>query len=90
MAILLVADIINGSISLDQPSKTLTAANELGEVTVLCASMNCDDAANAVSRLEGVKKVLVADDEIFRRGLAEPLCDLIVKLAENFSHIIDK
>ncbi len=88
MAILLVADIINGSISLDQTSKTLTAANELGEVTVLCASMNCDDAANAVSRLEGVKKVLVADDEIFRRGLAEPLCDLIVKLAENFSHII--
>ena len=88
MAVLLIAEIIGGDLSLDQTAKALAATGNLGEVTVLCASTDCGDAAGKVARLDGVSRVLCADDSAYANGLAEPLADLIVSLAGDYGHIV--
>ncbi len=88
MAVLLLAEIVAGEISLDQTGKAVTAAKALGEITVLCASANCGDAAKAAAALDGVAKVLCADAAAYGNGLAEPVADLIVSLATGYDHIV--
>ena len=88
MAVLLLAEIVGGEISLDQTGKALSAALSLGDVTVLCASEDCSAAAAAVAKLEGVKKVLCADDPSYGNGLAEPTADLIISMASDYDHIV--
>ncbi len=88
MAVLLLAEMNGAELSLDATSKTVTAAKSLGDVTVLCASSGCDGAATTASKIEGVSKVLCADDEAYGNGLAEPIADLIVALSSDFEHIV--
>ena len=88
MAVLLLADILDGELNLDQTAKALTAATQLGEVTVLCASSNCDKAATEIASLEGVNEVLVADNAMYGKSLAEPISQLIAALGKDFTHII--
>ncbi|PIB23273.1 electron transfer flavoprotein subunit beta [Amylibacter kogurei] len=88
MAVLLLAEIVGGEISIDQTAKALSAAKELGDVTILCASAGCSDAAEAAAKLDGVAKVLCADDAAYGNGLAEPIADLIVSLAGDYDHIV--
>ena len=87
MAVLLLAEIVGGEISLDQTGEALTAVAGLGDVTVLCASAGCGDAAKAAASLDGVARVLCADDAAYGNGLAEPTADLIVSLAGDYDHI---
>ncbi len=88
MAVLLLAEIIGCEISIDQTGKAVTAAQALGDVTVLCASSGCGAAAEAAAKLAGVSKVLCADDAAYGNGLAEPISDLIVSLAGDYEHIL--
>ncbi|GHA56852.1 electron transfer flavoprotein subunit beta [Amylibacter ulvae] len=88
MAVLLLAEIVGGEISIDQTAKALSAAKELGEVTILCASADCSAAADAAAKLDGAAKVLCADDAAYGNGLAEPIADLIVSLAADYDHIV--
>jgi electron transfer flavoprotein alpha subunit len=88
MGVLLLAEIVGGEISLDQTGKAVTAAQALGDVTVLCASSGCGDAAASAATLDGVAKVLCADDAAYGNGLAEPTADLIVSLAGDYDHIV--
>ena len=88
MAILLIADILDGELNLDQTAKALTAAKKLGEVTVLCASFNCEQASKQIAELDGVIEVLVSDNQIYGKNLAEPLSELIISIAKDFSHVI--
>ncbi|KAB7614824.1 electron transfer flavoprotein subunit alpha/FixB family protein [Amylibacter sp. SFDW26] len=88
MAVLLLAEVAGGEISLDQTGKAVTAAQALGDVTVLCASAGCADAAAEAAKLNGVAKVLCADDAAYGNGLAEPIADLIVSLAGDYDHIV--
>ena len=89
MAVLLVAEIAGGELSVDQTAKALTALSVLeDDVTVLCASSGCDDAASTVAGLAGVSRVLCADDPALKDGLAEPVADLIVSLADRFDHVV--
>jgi len=88
MAVLLLAEIVAGEISLDQTGKAVTAAQALGDVIVLCASAGCGDVAKAAATLDGVAKVLCADDAAYGNGLAEPVADLIVSLAGDYDHIV--
>ena len=49
---------------------------------------NVGAAAEAAAKLQGVAKVLVADDPLYAHGLAEPLAALIVKLAPGYDAIV--
>ena len=65
MAVLLLAEMNGAELSLDATAKAVTAAKSLGDVTVLCASSGCDGAASTASQIEGVSKVLCADDDAY-------------------------
>jgi electron transfer flavoprotein alpha subunit len=87
MAVLLLAEIVGGEISIDQTGKALTAVQKLGDVTLLCASADCSKAAAAASKLEGIKNIICADSPFLQNGLAEPTADLIVSLTADYEHI---
>ncbi|MDQ7070906.1 MAG: FAD-binding protein [Rhodobacterales bacterium] len=88
MSVLLIAEVTSGELSVDATAKTLSAVASLGDITVLCASSGCGDAASAAAKLDGVSKVLCADDAAYGNGLAEPIAALIVSLAGDYSHIV--
>ncbi len=88
MAVLLLAEVNGAELSVDQTAKAVTAAKALGDVTVICASAGCGGAAEAAAKIDGVAKVLCADDAAYGNGLAEPIAGLIVSLAEEYEHIV--
>ncbi len=87
MAVLVLAEINGAELALDQTAKAVTAVKSLGDVTVLCASAGCSAAAEEAAKIDGVSKVLCADDAAYAHGLAEPVADLVVSLADGYDHI---
>ncbi|MHB1302508.1 MAG: electron transfer flavoprotein subunit alpha/FixB family protein [Acidiphilium sp.] len=76
-------------VSIKQPARSaVAAAAKLGTVHALVAGENVGEAAKAAAAIEGVAKVLVADNATYAHALAEPLADLIVKLADGYTHIL--
>ncbi|MDJ0629743.1 MAG: electron transfer flavoprotein subunit alpha/FixB family protein [Rhodobacter sp.] len=88
MAVLLLGEVNNGELSMDATAKAVTAALKLGDVTVLCAGASAAAAAEAASKIEGVSKVLCAEDAVLGHRLAESTAALIVSLADGYDHII--
>ncbi|MBP9048347.1 MAG: FAD-binding protein [Tabrizicola sp.] len=88
MAVLLLADVVDGKLATDQVAKTLTAVKSLGPVTVLVAGSGGDAAAAEAATLAGVSKVLFADDHAYCHGMSEPTAALVVSLAGDFEHIV--
>jgi electron transfer flavoprotein alpha subunit len=88
MAVLLFAEVTDGTLSRDATAKTVSAAAKLGDVTVLCAGARAADAAAEAARIAGVSKVLVAEDAALGHRLAETTSDLIVGLAGDYTHIL--
>ena len=72
----------------DQVAKALTAVMSLGPVTVLVAGPDATAAAAEAATLDGVAKVLLAEDAAYAHGLAEPTAALIVSLAGDYEHIV--
>ena len=88
MAILLLAEHDNATLS-DQTAKALSAAAQIGgDVHVLVAGSGAKAAADAAAKLSGISKVLLADDASLANNLAEPLAALIVSLAGSYDTII--
>ncbi len=89
MAVLLLAEVNNGELALDATAKAVTAAKALGDVTVLAAGASAAAAGEAAAKIDGVAKVLVAEDASLGHRLAEPTAALIVSLAGgDYSHIV--
>ncbi len=88
MSVLLLAEVNSGELSLDATAKTVAAAAKLGDVTVLAAGASAAAAGEAAATIEGVSKVLVAEDASLGHRLAEPTAALIVSLAGDYSHIV--
>ena len=88
MTTLLVAE-HNNKVLKDSTSKALTAAKALGgDVHVLVAGKDCKAVADLASKLDGVKKVLLADAALYEHSVAEPLAALIVSLAGGYDAIV--
>ncbi|MFO1202241.1 MAG: FAD-binding protein [Tabrizicola sp.] len=88
MAVLLLADVVEGKLATDQVAKALTAVKSLGPVTVLVAGAGGDAAAAEAATLAGVTKVLFADDHAYCHGMSEPTAALVVSLAGDYEHIV--
>jgi electron transfer flavoprotein alpha subunit len=88
MAVLLLGEVTNGELAMDATAKTVTAAKSLGDVTVLCAGAAAAAAGDAAARIDGVAKVLVAEDASLGHRLAEATAALIVGLAGDYEHIV--
>jgi electron transfer flavoprotein alpha subunit len=87
MAVLLLAQLNEGELAKDSTAKAVTAAAILGEVTVLVAG-GSKTAVTAAAGLAGVAKVLNVEGAHYGHHLAEPIADLIVSLADGYTHIV--
>ncbi|NVO13220.1 MAG: electron transfer flavoprotein subunit alpha/FixB family protein [Rhodoplanes sp.] len=88
MANLLVAE-HDGARLKDATAKALTAVRALGgEVHVLVAGQGCRGAAEAAASLDGVAKVLIADEARYAHLVAEPTAALLVALAPGYDAIV--
>ncbi|WP_050928565.1 electron transfer flavoprotein subunit alpha/FixB family protein [Aestuariivita boseongensis] len=88
MAVLLLAEINDGELSMDATAKAVSAAKSLGDVTVLAVGATCADAAAQAATIDGVAKVLCAEDALYGKRLAEPAAALIASLAGDYEHIV--
>ncbi|MEM9966975.1 MAG: FAD-binding protein [Pseudomonadota bacterium] len=88
MAVLLLAEITDGELAMDATAKAVTAAKQLGDVTILAAGAAAASAAEAAAKIDGVSKVLVAEDASLGHRLAEATSALIVSLADGYEHIV--
>ncbi|MGH6844018.1 MAG: electron transfer flavoprotein subunit alpha/FixB family protein, partial [Methylocella sp.] len=88
MVVLLLAEVSDGKLN-EATAKALTAAKALNEpVHVLVAGARVEVAARSAASMDGIEKVLVADDSVYAHQLAEPLAALLVQLAGNYSAIL--
>ncbi|WP_116599249.1 electron transfer flavoprotein subunit alpha/FixB family protein [Primorskyibacter marinus] len=88
MAVLLLAEVNDGELALDATAKAVTAAQSLGDVTALCVGATAATAAEAAAKIDGVAKVLCAEDASLGHRLAEATAALIVSLAGDYEHIV--
>ena len=87
MATLVIAEHDNAALK-SATFNTVTAAKTLGDVTVLVAGSGCAAVAEAAAKIDGVARVLLADDPRYESFLAEPLAALIAARATAFSHLL--
>ena len=79
----------NNNLLAEANKKAMSAALKIGEdVHVLVAGKDCAKVAEEVSKIEGVSKVLLCDDDIYQNHLAESYADLIVSIANGYNSIL--
>lgn len=88
MSVLLLAEVTDGELNLDATAKAVAAVKDLGDVTALCAGAHAAEAGEAAARIDGVARVLVAEDASLGHRLAESTAALIVSLAGEYDHIV--
>jgi electron transfer flavoprotein alpha subunit len=88
MSILVIAEHDNSS--LKQATLSVIAAAKVigGNIDVLVAGENVGAIAEAAAKADGVNKVMVADNAVYGHFLGENLSQLIVELAEGYTHIL--
>jgi electron transfer flavoprotein alpha subunit len=88
MPTLLIAEHDNQALK-DATNKAQTAAKAIGaDVHILVAGQGCKAVAEAAAKLDGVKKVLLAEAPAYEHMLAEPMAALIVALAAAYECIV--
>ena len=88
MAVLVIAD-HDGSTVRDTTNKTVTAALALSsDVDVLVVGQGVQAAADAASKIAGVRKVLLAESAGLGHGLAEAVTDTVLPLAAGYDAIL--
>ncbi|KUR79994.1 electron transfer flavoprotein subunit alpha/FixB family protein, partial [Novosphingobium sp. Fuku2-ISO-50] len=66
----------------------VTAAAQLGEVTALVAGAGVDGVAAQAAQIEGVAKVLKADDAVYAHALAENVAPLVAGLLGEYDAFV--
>jgi len=88
MSILVIAEHDNSSLKAET-LKTVAAAQKIGgDVTLLVAGFNCQNVVDAATKVNGVSKVLAADNAAYEHQLAENISLLVTELAGDFEHIL--
>ena len=88
MSVLVIAEHDNSNLKVFTLN-TISAASKIdADIHVLVAGNKCESVAKEVAAVPDVKKVLQSDSPNYENYLAENLTPLIVKLAENYTHII--
>lgn len=88
MAILVYAEHDNASLK-KATLATVTAGKAIGgDIHVLVAGANCQAVAEQASKVDGVSKVLVADNAVYEHQLAENVALLVTELAGDYSHVL--
>jgi electron transfer flavoprotein alpha subunit len=88
MSILVIAEHDNATLKAET-LKTVAAAQKIGnDITLLVAGFNCQNVVDAAIKVNGVSKVLVADNPAYEHQLAENVSLLVTELAGDYEHIL--
>lgn len=88
MSILVFAEHDNSTLKADT-LKTVAAAQAIGgDIHILVAGSSCQSIAEAAAKINGVSKVIVADNAVYEHQLAENISLLVCELAGNYEHIL--
>ena len=88
MSILVIADHHNSDLAPVTASVVAAAKAIGGDIHLLVAGAACQAAAEAGAKLEGVSKVIVADNAVYANQLAENTAALVATLGKNYTHIL--
>ncbi|GAO54153.1 electron transfer flavoprotein subunit alpha/FixB family protein [Novosphingobium sp. MD-1] len=78
----------DGSAVKDATLSAVSAAAQLGEVTLLVAGAGVDGVAQAAARIAGVAKVVTADDASLAHALAENVAPLVAGLMADYDAFV--
>ena len=67
---------------------TISAASQIGEVSLLVAGSECSSVVETATKIIGVSRVLVADHQTYKHALAENISPLIAKIKSDYTHIL--
>ena len=88
MSALLIAEHNNNEVK-PFTLNAITAASQIDEdLHVLVIGHKADEVVKSISQVPNVKKVIHVDKEIYENFLAENFTSVIVKNAENYSHVV--
>lgn len=88
MSILVIAEHDNAELK-GATLNTVAAAKAIGgDIDVLVAGSGCGAVAEAAAKVDGVSKVLVADNAAYEHQLAENVAKLVADLGRNYSHVL--
>ncbi|MGC1710089.1 MAG: electron transfer flavoprotein subunit alpha/FixB family protein, partial [Methyloceanibacter sp.] len=88
MAVLLLAEHDNKALA-PATAKALTAARQFGtDVDILVAGDHCRAVAEAASKLDGVRKVLLAEAPYLSQRLAEEVGATVLALMNGYSVLL--
>ncbi len=88
MSILVIADHHNSDLAPVTANVVAAAKIIGGDIHLLVAGAACQAAAEAGAKLEGVSKVIVADNAVYANQLAENTAALVATLGKNYTHIL--
>ncbi len=87
MSILVYAEHDNTDLK-PETNKLVHAAKQVGgDIIVLVAGANCGAVVESATKIDGVAKVLVADNEAYEHQLPENIAELIIELATDYTHV---
>lgn len=88
MSILVVAEHDNQTLN-QATLKAVAAAKQIGgDIDVLVAGLNAQSVADNAAQVEGVHRVLLADNDAYAHQLAENTGELVAKVGASYSHIL--
>ncbi|GAB2525379.1 electron transfer flavoprotein subunit alpha/FixB family protein [Microbulbifer agarilyticus] len=88
MSILVIAEHDNAELK-GATLNTVAAAKAIGgDIDVLVVGSGCAAVAEAAAKLDGVSKVLVADNAAYEHQLGENTGKLVADLGKNYSHVL--
>ena len=88
MSILVIAEHDNSNLK-PATLNTIAAGSEISpSVHLLVAGNSCQSVADECSAVEGVEKVLLADDVAYENQLAESIANLIKSASSDYTHIL--
>ena len=68
---------------------TINAASKIDEnIDVLVVGSSCDNVTKKLKNVKNIKKVLVVDDLKYENPIAENISQIILSVAENYTHIL--
>lgn len=88
MTVLVYAEHDNASLKSETAKMVHAAAKMGGDIHVLVAGEGCQAVADSAAQIDGVSKVLLIDNAVYKYQLAENVADLVLSLADDYSHLL--
>jgi len=88
MSVLVYAEHDNAALNKVTLSVVAAAKEIGGDITVLVAGKGCGAVAEEAAKIDGVSKVLCADNDAYEHQLAENVGDLVAEIGADYSHIL--